>query len=291
MIQKLSHDNVQMASSTLSKKVKGGDTKSLGDPARQEILLGMMLEYHMDGNDCITYEMLRIDLGIGHRVKSWLGTWKALRESGIFIEASTTSNKADNYLKGGYQLTQQGRDFAATDDYREYLKDSSFVPFSNANKHERIKKRLKWQRIGIQLFDLLLKHGPLTAAELAALIGVKRGSPHFCFAVCELKNKSIVESERSTDTSKALRLSDECFLKSADRPETVPVDAAELSRKVAANEACKGLFQSMTKATLPTQKRMLSCDVNQEDDHCNICEASNAECECDETRNYLNRVT
>ena len=204
-----------------SKKAKGNSSKAGGGPDRKMILLGKMLEYHMEGNNCITYERLRVDLGIGHRVKSWVGAWKVLREE----EYIQPSNQGDK----GFQMTQKGLDHAATDEYREHLKESSFVPKTNEEKQEKIKKRLKWQRFGCEIFDLLLQHASLTSMELAAILGVKRGTHKFSYAVKELKDRSLVEVDPSGSTKKKLRLSDACFLKPDDRPEPCNTDPADLA--------------------------------------------------------------
>ena len=213
---------------------------------RKMTILGKMLEYHMIGNDCVTYELLRIDLNIGKRAKSWGLGWKALREEGLVEACSNAEYK-------GYQMTQRGKEQAATDEYREYLKESSYVPMSNKEKHERIKKRLMWQIYGRRIFDLLLKHGALTIEELAAIVGVKRGAHKFSFAVKELKDKFYIENITNfpNDHCEKIHLSDACFLKPEDRPEAIVLSADELLRKVKINAESKGHFGSMRKASLP----------------------------------------
>lgn len=225
MAKKRSNKNQEATPESPTKKVKGSDKPGTG-PDRQLLLLGKMMEYHMEGNNCISYERLRVDLGIGHRVKSWVGAWKALGEED-FIKPSDQGEK-------GFQLTQQGLDRAETDEYREYLKDSKFVPKTNEEKQEKIKKRLKWQRLGTKVFDLLLTKAPLTAVELAAIVGVKRGTHGFSYAIKELKDKAYVEIDPTEKAkTKKLRLTDACFLRPEDRPETSIFE--DLQKKVKDN--------------------------------------------------------
>lgn len=228
-------------------------------PDRKMALLGKMMEYRMMGNDCVTYELLRFDLDIKKRAKSWGIGWKALREEN-FIEAS------GNGEYKGYAMTQKGKDQVVTDEHREYLKESSYVPMSNKEKHERIKKRLVWQLFGRQIFDLLLKHGTLTIEELAATIGVKRGAHKFSFAVKELKDKFHVETVSAfpKDHCDKLHLSDACFLKPEDRPEAIVLGADELLRKVKINNERKGHFESMRKASLPRPYKKTKPEIPEE---------------------------
>lgn len=216
-----------------------------GGTDRKMALLRKVLEHHMIGNDFVHYEVLLFDLGITKRTKKSCGEdWKALCDE-HFIEAS------DNKDSKGYQITQKGKDYAATDEYREFLKESSYIPMTNEEKHERIKKRLVWQVFGCQIFDLLLKYGELTIEEVAAIIGVKRGMHKFSFAAKELQDKFYVETATSTNHSKKVRLSNACFLKPEDRPKTTLFDSYELSLLIKANNDCKGHFQRMRKASLP----------------------------------------
>lgn len=205
--------------------VNGG--KKLNDGDREKALLARMLDYHMKGNDDIIYEKLRVELGIGLRVKSWTSAWKALETEG-FIESASAK---------GFRMTQKGLDHAATDEYKEFLKDSQFVPQTNEEKQDRIKKRLQWRR-GSQIFDLLLKHGSLTGVEIAALLGIKRGSHPFSYALKELKDKSHVELDPDAKggRGKKLRLADTVFLNpDEDRPEPIVMDPEVLAKAVKDN--------------------------------------------------------
>ena len=228
MTKKRSNKNHEATPESPTKKVKGGIKPAVG-PDRQLLLLGKMLEYHMEGNNCISYERLRVDLSIGHRVKSWVGAWKALKEGDLIKPSDGQGDK-------GFQLTQQGLDRAETDEYREYLKDSKFVPKTNEEKQEKIKKRLKWQRLGTKIFDLLLTNAPLTAVELAAIVGVKRGTHGFSYAIKELKDRALVELDPTEiSKTKKLRLTDACFLRPEDRPETSIFEDLEKRVKENAN--------------------------------------------------------
>jgi len=213
-------------------RVKTEDSPTVGEgkarlPEKEMAFLGKMLEYHMEGNDAISYERLRLDFDIGHRVKSQLAAHKALITDG-YIEPSVSGGKSD------YRITQKGRDLAATDEYKEFLKDSQFVPTTNEEKHDKIKKRLKYKKRGPHIFDLLMQYGSLTAVELAALLCTQRGTHQFSYAVKELRDKKYAEADPAVGKGK-LRLADLVFLKPEDRPEPEVIDPGLLAGFLEAN--------------------------------------------------------
>ena len=188
----------------------------------------------MAGTTSVAYERLRVELGIGLRVKSQVAAWKALQDDG-YIEPANGKD---------FQLTQKGLDFAATPEYTAYIKDLNIVSLTNEDHQARIKKHLceKHRKRGVEIFDHLAKHGSLTANELAALVGTKRGTHKFSYALKELKDKGYVEIDSAPTRKvkgKLLRLSDRAFLKPEDRVETEAIDTDMLTKALKDNAARK----------------------------------------------------
>lgn len=201
-------------------------------PDREIAFLTKMMEHHMAGRDGVGYETLRLELNIGQRVKSQLAAWKNLIDSG-YIEVNSGRE---------YKLSQKGLDLAATPEYKEYIKDLNIVSATNDDHQARIKKHLnpKHKKRATQIFDFLVQYGSLTALELAALVGTKRGSHAFSYGLKELKEKGYIEIESNPirkTRGKMLRLSDKAFLKPEDRPQPESVDSVELAKKVEENSS------------------------------------------------------
>jgi len=198
-------------------------------PKKATIFLAKMMEHHMH-KKTVGYEKLRIELGIGHRVKSQLAAWKELKEKGFIEEAE----------KKDFRLTQKGIDYAATDTYKEYIKDLNIVSLTNEEHQSRIKKYLdaKNKPRTIQIFELLGKYGSLTAKELTALIVCKRGTHKFSNGLRELKDKGYVEADPAASKNK-LRLADNAFLTPEDRKKPEAIDPVKLAKLVEDNDKRK----------------------------------------------------
>jgi len=199
-------------------------------PEKANIFLAKMLEHHKRGMTS-GYEKLRVELGIGQRVKSQQAAWKLLREEAFIEEAEGKD----------FRLTQKGLDHAATPEYKEYIKELNIVSLTNEDHQARIRNKLldaKYKAKTIQIFDLLDKYGSLTAIELAALIGCKRGTHKFSYGLKELKEKNYVEVDPSGG-GKKLRLADTAFLTPEDRKKPEAIDPAELAKAVEENSQRK----------------------------------------------------
>ena len=81
------------------------------------------------------------------------------------------------------------------------------------------------------MFELLMKHGPLSRKELAAIIGMNDRSHSFSYALQQLNKLGFVES----NGAKKLRLSDKAFLDPNNRPETTAFDQQELQKLMEKN--------------------------------------------------------
>jgi hypothetical protein len=241
-------------------------------PEREIKFLTKMMEREMRGDkEGVTYEMLRVELNIGQRVKSQMDAWKNLINVG-YIE-----------LKSGkqYTLTSKGLDLVASPEYKEYIKDLNIVSATNEDHQNRIKKHLspKHQRHAIKIFDFLQQYGSLTTLELAALCGTKRGSHGFSYGLQELKNKNYIEDDPTANRKgkgKMLRLSDKAFLTAADRPTPESIDTEELAKAVELNMGRKRgscTADDDSKEALPSKKKAkvkkeaVKEETNEESDH------------------------
>jgi len=198
-----------------TKKKKETANADLGE--KENTFLAKMMEHRMGGREAVTYEQLRVELGIGNRTASQLKAWKTLQNEG-YIEAATGKNE--------FKLTEKGVDYASTPEYKEMIKELNIVSATNEDHQEKIKKYLtKFPKRGGEIIDLLIKHGSLTALELAALMKLKRNSHSFSDALKELKEKGYVEVDTAPARKvkgKMIRLADKAFLSPADRkPEEI----------------------------------------------------------------------
>lgn len=205
-------------------------------PEKEVKFLTKMMERKQRGQEGgVNYETLRVELGIGQRVKSQMAAWKNLQEWGYIAHADGGKS---------FILTEKGLEYAATPEYKEYIKDLDIVSATNEDHQDRIKKHLNksHQKRGAQIFDFLVQYGSLTAVELAALCGTKRGSHKFSYALAELKAKKYVELDASPQRQykgKLLRLADMAFLTSEDRPQPADLDLEDLAEKVKTNAGRK----------------------------------------------------
>ena len=165
----------------------GSDTVTLGE--RESKLLGNMMNHLMSGpTEGVSFRQSSKDMDFMERTKTWRDSWCKILTDG-YIEAC--SDGASTYTSD-HKLTQKGKDYASTPEYQEYLKDMAFTPATNEEHQNRIKKRLKEQRWGPTIFDLLLEHGKLTRKELAGIIGTVDRSHRFSYGLQELVKKDLV---------------------------------------------------------------------------------------------------
>ena len=206
--------------------------------AKQENeILGCMMNYLMRGTETVSFEKLSNDIGFHIRSKTWVASWKSLINDHEFVEPATSGA---SMATGQHRLTEKGKEHASTPEYKAYVKDLNFVPATNEDRQNRIKKRLM-NDYGRKIFDLLLKHGSLDRQVMAAVLKTRSGSHKFSYALKELRDKEYVE----VDTSKSsrpqkLRLADKSFLNAdEDRPEPIDLDQKVLNDAMAFSKTVK----------------------------------------------------
>ena len=207
-------DEDSSAVNTPKKKKAGKSSSTEALSNTENSLLANLMGYHMRGIDGVSFEKCGTDLGFMKRTKSWNKAWAQLLEKGLIESVVPGGAKTT----ADHRLTESGKAQASTPEYEEFIKDKTFTPASNQDHQDRIKKRLvndKSRGRGVQIFDLLLEHGPLTRKELCGILGVQSGTHSFSYALKELKDKGLIDGKGS----EKLRLSDKAFLDpSVDRP-------------------------------------------------------------------------
>lgn len=126
-----------------------------------------------------------------------------------FIELAAGASSVFN---GECLMTQAGKEHAATDEYREFIKKMDFVPQDNEQHQARIKKKLLNHRAR-EIFDLLMKRGSLARIEMAIILKVNDRGHAFSYGLKDLKTNNLLTAD-----GKKIRLSDEAFLS----PKIVP---------------------------------------------------------------------
>ena len=188
---------------------------------QQNKILGVMMQYLMRGTETVTLTKISNDLDFHIRSKSWVAAWKSLIHDLTLVEPATSGASMAN---GDHRLTEKGKKHASTPEYEQYVKDMNFVPATNEDHQERIKKRLM-NDYGRKVFDLLLKHGSLDRQVMAGICNTKSGSHKYSYAVKELKDKGLVDVDPTAKGKhKMLRLTDKAFLNPDDRPEPLELD-------------------------------------------------------------------
>jgi hypothetical protein len=205
-----------------------------GSVAREDKLLGVMLGHIMQGRETVSFTQLSEDLGFMDRTTSWRNSWKVLFDDKKFVELAEGGK---SIFKDECRMTQAGKDHAATPEYLEFMKELNFVPKTNKDHQARLKKRMLNDR-AVQIFELLLKHGPLSRRELSSMLHCNDRQHKFSYGLKDLKTKNLVEVVE-VDGKKKLILSDKAFRSPEDRPKAVPIDPTILEEGVRAVESKK----------------------------------------------------
>ena len=151
------------------------------------------------------------------RTTTWRNAWKSLLNDKHFIEPVSPGSSV---YTSEHKLTEAGKAHASTPEYEEYLNELNFIPQSNADHQERIKKKLLNKK-AVQIFNMLLKYGSLSRKELSTLLHCNDRQHEFSYGLKDLKTRKLVE----VCEGKRCRLTDEAFLDaSKDRPESVTLD-------------------------------------------------------------------
>jgi len=186
------------------------------DEERVDKLLGGMMSYVLRGTEAVSFEQLSKDLGFMVRTTSWRNSWKKLISDLQFIEAVDPGAAV---FTTDHRLTEAGKKHASTPEYEAFLKELNFVPQSNEEHQERIKKRLLNDK-AVQIFDLLLQYGSLGRKELSTLLHCNDRQHKFSYGLKDLRTKNLVEKNNNM-----FSLTDGAFLDpSKDRPEPIVLD-------------------------------------------------------------------
>lgn len=205
-----------------SRKKKEGST---GD--REDKLLGYIMQCLLRGDEAASFRKCSQDMGFMERTTTMRNAWKALIDGGL-IEPCTAGSPV---YTSDHKLTEAGKEHASTPEYQEYIKDLNFVPTTNEDHQQKLKKKLI-NKQGVHIFDLLLRHGSLTRRELAGLIGTNDRSHTFSYAHQQLKKKlELIEEDSTSGCKGKLRLSDKAFLPN-HRPEIESTPPEEIEKLI-----------------------------------------------------------
>jgi hypothetical protein len=232
------------------------ETLGAGHRAAREGLLGRMMDLHVTRNSSrTTFCKIMEALGRNDRNSTWRSAWRGLIEMGYVAGTETPSPTT---FTSDHELTDWGLRHGTTDEIRAALQERDRPVGTTADLHDRIRAVHCKGRNGraVQIFDLLLRHGPCRRRDLAALMGISDRGANFHYGLQNLlKTGHVVEADPPPGGGtgpKRLQLADKCFLDPAvDRPDPVPVDQAllsegmervygrEMKRKAAAGQAGK----------------------------------------------------
>jgi predicted ArsR family transcriptional regulator len=177
-----------------------------GSDTPGQVLLAKLMEQHMMENDSVSFADIMKGLGMNDRNTGWRNAWKDLVTQG-YIESS--SSDGGGFFTSGFQLTKTGIELGATDEYKQVV---SSMPQTNNELHEKIKGKLMNKR-GEEIFDLLVKQGPMSRMELSGALGISDRGAYFSYALQQLKDLAYVEVDPTAKgKDKKVRLTDKAFI-------------------------------------------------------------------------------
>jgi hypothetical protein len=155
---------------------------------------------------------------------NWRDAWKQLLEEGLIL-AETTGGM----FTSDFRLTDKGMDHCMSPEQKELQQLMEKPVETNEEHQDRIKKCYceGWNGRGVEIFDLLLKHGSCKRKEIAALIGISDRGANFHYSLKALLDHKFVEKDPNLKGN--IRLSDEAFLSLDDRPDPVEMDPEALA--------------------------------------------------------------
>jgi hypothetical protein len=200
-MKELSDDKKISTNKRLSSKEvkKAHDNKEL---TKQNALLYIMVNHHMVGTTSLTFERIFKDLGFKPKNKAIEQAWKGVREKGLVEEANVSGG-----AKKHFQLTPEGIDFAASEDYKYQLANP---PRTTKQLHEQIKTSAN--EYGVQIFDLLLKNGSMSADELADECGVSKNGHNFFYGFKQHKTFGYVIKDPNNKRANWILSPDKAFI-------------------------------------------------------------------------------
>lgn len=191
-------------------------------------ILKVMLAYHEDGKHDGKVDDVASDLGLHSRSKMFRERWSDLKKRGLLGNSKSGS---------GVVLTKLGLEEAATPEYKAMMKDLAIIPKTNKEHQEKIKKYFKKKKSG-QIFDFLLKYGPLSKGQLSALVEQNPRSHGFHYSFNELRDKGYLEEHSNGKGKiKTFQLSDKAFKSKDDRPKECDIDMNDLKNEVSKGKA------------------------------------------------------
>lgn len=181
--------------------------KTEGKPA--DVLLGQMMEQYLGDNESApSYASIMSSLGMNDRNTPWRKAWKDMSTQGL-----TEQVGSGGFFTSGFHLTEKGRDEASTDELKELMSKTtaSFKPTTDDELHTHIKSKLMNKR-GEEIFDLLLKNGPMSRKELAKSLGIRDTGAYFSYALQQLKDLGYAENIKGDDGKTKVQLTDKSFV-------------------------------------------------------------------------------
>ncbi|OEU08389.1 hypothetical protein FRACYDRAFT_250182 [Fragilariopsis cylindrus CCMP1102] len=202
-----SHDAVMTDDKTTStiKKLSSKEVKKAHDNkelTKQNALLKIMVNHHMVGTTYLTFEQIFKDLGFKPKDKAIEQAWKEVCAKKL-VEEANVSDSAKKY----FQLTPEGIDLAASEDYRYQLANP---PQTTEELHEQIKKSAS--KCGVQIFDLLLKNGSMSTDELADECGVSKKGHNFVHGFKQHKTFGYVIKDPNSKRASWILSPDKAFI-------------------------------------------------------------------------------
>ena len=192
------------------RKVGGGPVfkaKTEGKPA--DVLLGQMMEQYLTDNESApSYASIMSFLGMNDRNTPWRKAWKEMSSQGL-----TEQVESGGFFTSGFHLTELGRDEASTEELKELMSKTaatSFQPTTDEELHTHIKSKLMNKR-GEEIFDLLLKNGPMSRKELSQSLGISDTGAYFSYALQQLKDLGYAENIKDGGRKTKVTLTDKSF--------------------------------------------------------------------------------
>lgn len=174
------------------------------ETTKQDALLSLLMVHRMAGTNTVTYERLVKDLGCHPKTKALTQTWKEIRQQNLVEE---DSSKGKQKL---FQLTQEGIDNIAPDDYKHELANP---PKTTVELHERIKGHAV-NNHAVTIFERLLhatkEESSLSRTEMAAACGVTVNTKSYACALKQLRENGYAVFDPKNKHN--FVLSEKCFI-------------------------------------------------------------------------------
>lgn len=217
--------------------LKVGADAGGGRNSSDQVLLAKLMESHLLEADQkeksgLSFAAIMSSLGMNDHNTGWRNSWKDLEKKGLTQQVPGGNG---GFFTSGFCLTKEGLDAFATDDN---MKEAMAVisekqPKTNEEHQNRIKSKLMNKR-GEEIFDVLLKHGPLSRKEIAAKLGISDRGAYFSYALQQLKDLGYVRKVRvikeDGKEENLNELTDKCFVSDPrNQSDSIKVDQDSLA--------------------------------------------------------------